>query len=142
MNATLALLPIAAALACAAVILTLLRHPEWLPLDRPNERSLHDRPVPRVGGLGMMAGVLLGFALLRAEPLLAALVLVLAVVSFLDDRSHLPIGVRFATHAAADTPAASAAKTPSPASHAPSAYAAKPNSVMPPARPSEPSMKL
>ncbi len=101
MNGTLALIPVAAALACAAVILTLLRHPEWLPLDRPNERSLHDRPVPRVGGLGMMAGVLLAFALLRAEPLLATLVLVLAVVSFLDDRSHLPIGVRFATHAVA-----------------------------------------
>jgi len=101
MNTTLGLVPLAAALACAAVILTLLRRPEWLPLDRPNERSLHEGPVPRVGGLGMMAGALLAFALLRAEPLLAALVLALAVVSFLDDRSHLPIGVRFAAHAAA-----------------------------------------
>jgi len=99
--AALALVPVAAALACAAVILTLLRRPEWLPLDRPNERSLHAAPVPRVGGLGLMAGVLLVFALLRAEPLLAALVLGLAVVSFLDDRSHLPIGLRFAAHAVA-----------------------------------------
>jgi UDP-N-acetylmuramyl pentapeptide phosphotransferase/UDP-N-acetylglucosamine-1-phosphate transferase len=97
----LALVPVAAALACAAVILTLLRHPAWLPLDRPNERSLHDAPIPRVGGLGLMAGVLLAFALLRAEPLLGTLVLALAVVSFLDDRSHLPIGVRFAAHAMA-----------------------------------------
>jgi len=101
MNGTLALIPVATALACAAVILTLLRHPEWQPLDRPNERSLHVAPVPRIGGPGLMAGVLLAFALLRAEPLLAALVLVLAVVSFLDDRSHLPIGLRFATHAVA-----------------------------------------
>jgi UDP-N-acetylmuramyl pentapeptide phosphotransferase/UDP-N-acetylglucosamine-1-phosphate transferase len=48
-----------------------------------------------------MAGVLLAFALLRAEPLLAALVLALAVLSFLDDRSHVPISVRFAGHAVA-----------------------------------------
>jgi UDP-N-acetylmuramyl pentapeptide phosphotransferase/UDP-N-acetylglucosamine-1-phosphate transferase len=48
-----------------------------------------------------MAGTLLAFALLRAEPLLAGLVLALAVVSFLDDRSHLPIGLRFAMHALA-----------------------------------------
>ena len=101
MDAMLALVPVAAALACAAVILTLLRRPEWLPLDRPNERSLHAAPIPRVGGLGLMAGVLLAFALLRAEPLLAILVAALAVVSFLDDRSHLPIGLRFAAHVAA-----------------------------------------
>ncbi len=97
----LALVPLAAALACAAVVLTLLRRPGWQPLDRPNERSLHAAPVPRIGGLGLMTGVLLAFALLRAEPLLAALVLALAVVSFVDDRSHLPIGVRFAAHALA-----------------------------------------
>jgi UDP-N-acetylmuramyl pentapeptide phosphotransferase/UDP-N-acetylglucosamine-1-phosphate transferase len=101
MNATFALVPLAAALACAAVILTLLRHPAWLPLDQPNERSLHVVPKPRAGGLGMLAGVLLAFGLLRAEPLLATLVAALAVVSFLDDRSHLPIGVRFAAHALA-----------------------------------------
>ena len=101
MNTTLALVPLAAALACAAVVLTLLRRPEWLPLDRPNERSLHEAPIPRIGGVGLMAGVLLAFALLRAEPLLAALIAILTVVSFLDDRSHLPIGVRFTAHAVA-----------------------------------------
>jgi UDP-GlcNAc:undecaprenyl-phosphate GlcNAc-1-phosphate transferase len=101
MNATLALVPLASALACAAVILTLLRRSEWLPLDRPNERSLHEAPIPRVGGIGIMAGVLLAFALLRAEPLLAVLVAVLAVVSFLDDRSHLPIAARLAAHGVA-----------------------------------------
>lgn len=101
MNVTLVLVPVAAALACAGVILTLLRRPEWLPLDQPNERSLHAAPTPRVGGLGLMAGILLAFALLRAEPLLGVLVAALAVISFLDDRSHLPIGVRFAAHAVA-----------------------------------------
>ena len=101
MNAALPLVPVAAALACAAVLFTLLRQPDWLPLDRPNERSLHAAPVPRIGGLGVIAGTLLAFLLLHAEPALGLLVLALAVVSFLDDRSHLPIGFRFAAHAAA-----------------------------------------
>jgi UDP-N-acetylmuramyl pentapeptide phosphotransferase/UDP-N-acetylglucosamine-1-phosphate transferase len=98
---TLALIPLASALACAAVILTLLRRPALLPIDRPNERSLHVVPVPRIGGLGMVAGVLVAFALLRASPLLALLTAGLATVSFLDDRRHLPIPVRFGAHAVA-----------------------------------------
>ncbi|MCC6786035.1 MAG: glycosyltransferase family 4 protein [Planctomycetes bacterium] len=93
----LALIPLAAALACVAVILTLLRKPEWLPLDRPNERSLHATPTPRIGGLGIMAGVLVAFLLIRAEPL-AALAGALAVVSFVDDRWHVPIALRFGAH--------------------------------------------
>lgn len=97
MPPTLLLVPLAAALACAAVILTLLRKPEWLPLDRPNERSLHATPTPRIGGLGIMAGVLVAFLLIRAEPL-AALAGALAVVSFVDDRWHVPIALRFGAH--------------------------------------------
>jgi UDP-N-acetylmuramyl pentapeptide phosphotransferase/UDP-N-acetylglucosamine-1-phosphate transferase len=95
------LIPIASALACAAVILTLLRRPDLLPIDRPNERSLHAVPVPRIGGLGIVAGVLVAFALLRATPVLALAVAGLAVLSFLDDRAHLPIALRFGAHAAA-----------------------------------------
>ena len=98
---TLALVPVAAALACAAVILTLLRRPELLPVDRPNERSLHAVPVPRIGGIGIVAGVLVAFALLRAAPVLAVLAACLAGVSFLDDRRHLPIAARFGAHAVA-----------------------------------------
>ena len=101
MPITLALVPVAAALACAAVILTLLRRPELLPVDRPNERSLHTVPVPRVGGLGIMAGVLVAFALLRTTPMLALAVAGLAAVSFLDDRAHLPVPVRLGAHAVA-----------------------------------------
>jgi UDP-N-acetylmuramyl pentapeptide phosphotransferase/UDP-N-acetylglucosamine-1-phosphate transferase len=96
-----ALVPVASALACAAVILAALRRASGLPLDRPNERSLHAVPVPRVGGLGIVAGVLLAFALLRTEPLLAALVATLAAVSYADDRAHLPIALRLAAHLAA-----------------------------------------
>ena len=97
----LALLPVASALACASVILFLLRRGDALPLDYPNERSLHEQPVPRVGGVGIVAGVLLAFALVRAEPLLAGLVAALAVVSYLDDRAHLPVALRFGAHAIA-----------------------------------------
>jgi UDP-N-acetylmuramyl pentapeptide phosphotransferase/UDP-N-acetylglucosamine-1-phosphate transferase len=82
------------------VILTLLRRPGWLPLDRPNERSLHATPTPRIGGLGIVAGVVLAFLLIRAEPL-AALVAGLALVSFIDDRRHVPIVLRFGAHALA-----------------------------------------
>ena len=32
-------------------------------VDHPNERSLHDRPMPRLGGLGILAGVLVAGAL-------------------------------------------------------------------------------
>jgi UDP-N-acetylmuramyl pentapeptide phosphotransferase/UDP-N-acetylglucosamine-1-phosphate transferase len=30
--------------------------------DIPNERSLHATPIPRIGGVGLMAGVLAGWA--------------------------------------------------------------------------------
>jgi UDP-N-acetylmuramyl pentapeptide phosphotransferase/UDP-N-acetylglucosamine-1-phosphate transferase len=70
-----------------------------LVLDRPNERSLHERPVPRTGGLAVLAGALVsvGFG---ATPLwlLLALGYVLAAVSFIDDLRGLPTGVRFAAH--------------------------------------------
>jgi UDP-N-acetylmuramyl pentapeptide phosphotransferase/UDP-N-acetylglucosamine-1-phosphate transferase len=79
----------------------LLKRSSGLPLDHPNERSLHDTPVPRVGGIGIVSGTLLAFLLVQAEPLLAALVAALAAVSYIDDRSHLPIVVRFSAHAAA-----------------------------------------
>lgn len=100
MPVAVALVPVASALACVAVILTLLRRPEWLPLDRPNERSLHATPTPRIGGLGIVAGVVIAFLLIRAEPL-AAFVAGLALVSFIDDRRHVPIALRFGAHALA-----------------------------------------
>lgn len=74
-------------------------------LDHPNERSLHARPVPRTGGLGILAGGLLGLSFLALvglplPPLAGLLVaaLVLAAVSYLDDHYSLPVGLRFAVH--------------------------------------------
>jgi UDP-N-acetylmuramyl pentapeptide phosphotransferase/UDP-N-acetylglucosamine-1-phosphate transferase len=101
MNPILAAL-LVPAFACAAALWLLLRFAARLPLDVPNARSLHERPVPRVGGvalaLGVAAAVLADFA---PFGLALALALVLAVVSFLDDLHRLPTGVRLAAHLAA-----------------------------------------
>lgn len=95
----IALLPLLAALLCAVVVAWLLRvDASRIPLDLPNERSLHTRPVPRVGGLGIMAGALPALTMSGLPVVLAALALGLAAVSFLDDRRGLPIGVRFGAH--------------------------------------------
>lgn len=71
-------------------------------LDMPNDRSSHTTPTPRGGGLGVMTGVLLGWAgviLLypdesrtTAIALLAAVMLM--IVSFLDDLQPRPASVR------------------------------------------------
>ena len=68
--------------------------------DVPNERSLHDAPIPRIGGIGMMAGVLTAWALMLMSlawwvvlPLLA-----LIAVSLLDDKHGLPVRQRLLVH--------------------------------------------
>jgi UDP-N-acetylmuramyl pentapeptide phosphotransferase/UDP-N-acetylglucosamine-1-phosphate transferase len=64
--------------------------------DIPNERSLHSRPVPRMGGVGLMAGVLAGW-LLMSGALTWWLLLPMAIlftVSLLDDMRGLPVRVR------------------------------------------------
>jgi UDP-N-acetylmuramyl pentapeptide phosphotransferase/UDP-N-acetylglucosamine-1-phosphate transferase len=95
------LIPIAAALATAALLVWLLRDGRALPLDHPNERSLHARPVPRVGGVAIFAAAVPALLLVQWSPLAVLLAAALALVSFLDDRSDLPITVRFGAHAAA-----------------------------------------
>jgi len=68
--------------------------------DIPNERSLHEVPIPRIGGVGLMAGVLTAWALMLMSlawwvvlPLLA-----LFVVSLLDDKRGLPVRLRLLVH--------------------------------------------
>lgn len=74
-------------------------------MDHPNERSLHDRPTPRTGGLAVLAGVLIAgawlMAVLGAERHVFWVglgMLVLATVSFLDDRLDLPAALRILVH--------------------------------------------
>src|SRR5258706_3212197 len=74
-------------------------------VDTPNARSSHTRPTPRGGGLGLLAGLVVGWiataALLPgAEPHLVTGLLIgvvaLAGVSFVDDLGGLPAAVRLA----------------------------------------------
>lgn len=91
-----AFLPPMAFLLCVALLSWLLRtgRAHAMALDRPNHRSLHTMPTPRIGGLGIMAGALLAMVG-TGEALLALLTLGLSMVFWLDDRRHLPIPVRF-----------------------------------------------
>ena len=74
-----------------------------LVLDHPTSRSLHDAPVPRTGGLGLHAGVLLAAGIILPN-LPAALWIALGVlllISFLDDVRGIPVLLRLAVHLAA-----------------------------------------
>lgn len=68
--------------------------------DIPNERSLHTSPTPRTGGVGLMVGVLTGWSLMHSIlPWWLVLPLILLfVVSLLDDMRNLPVRQRFLAH--------------------------------------------
>lgn len=69
-------------------------------VDHPNERSLHARPTPRIGGLGILIGLLASAALLgvSAGLWLFLMALVLGVVSAFDDAQSLPVATRLGAH--------------------------------------------
>src|SRR5215210_3930574 len=67
-------------------------------LDVPNLRSSHEVPTPRLGGVAIVLGTWIGFALLRPEgtwPLLVAATLV-GAVGLADDLSDLHFGAKAA----------------------------------------------
>ena len=71
--------------------------------DIPNERSLHGTPVPRIGGVALMAGVLSGWALMFKSLswwIVLPLVLLFAV-SLLDDVQGLSVKKRLSAHVVA-----------------------------------------
>jgi UDP-N-acetylmuramyl pentapeptide phosphotransferase/UDP-N-acetylglucosamine-1-phosphate transferase len=71
-----------------------------LVLDRPNARSLHASPVPRIGGIALFAATaaaLWVFSLPVATSVLIAVAAV-AVVSLLDDVKEIPAAVRLVVH--------------------------------------------
>lgn len=93
--------PIVSLLAAAFVMALLLRGALLRGvIDRPNERSLHAAPIPRTGGIALMAGVLAGWGFMWQPWLLpfAGAVLSLMLVSFLDDWRGLSAGWRFLMH--------------------------------------------
>ncbi|HRD66828.1 MAG TPA: glycosyltransferase family 4 protein [Candidatus Competibacter sp.] len=76
-------------------------------LDHPNARSLHGRSVPRTGGVSLLAGIFVGIAPSVAEAAHASLrtavaplagLLLLALVSFQDDRAGVAAMWRILTH--------------------------------------------
>ncbi|AOJ11799.1 glycosyl transferase [Burkholderia mayonis] len=89
---------------CAAILAMLLRTGfAWrLATDVPNDRSLHTRPTPRVGGWGIVpvAASMLWLAAPSAS-VVAITAVALALLSQIDDRRGLPVRVRFAGHVAA-----------------------------------------
>ena len=95
-----------ALLACCITVLglfVLLRTGgAWrLAIDQPNQRSLHVRPTPRVGGVVLVPAFLVVWivgSLVTGQ--LAMLVAVLCGLSFLDDRAGMSIKLRFAGHIA------------------------------------------
>ena len=71
-------------------------------LDQPNERSLHERPVPRTGGLAVLAGVAAATAAFGIGLWLPlGLALALAVISMIDDLRGMPTLARLIAHLAA-----------------------------------------
>ncbi|MBK1705585.1 MraY family glycosyltransferase [Halochromatium glycolicum] len=81
------------------------RWPVLQVLDQPNARSLHARPVPRSGGLAVLTGWLVALLLisvlvgLRPElAWLALAVMLVAAVSYWDDRHDLSTRTRLLVH--------------------------------------------
>jgi UDP-GlcNAc:undecaprenyl-phosphate GlcNAc-1-phosphate transferase len=69
-------------------------------LDHPNQRSLHDAPVPRTGGIGLHLGILTAWAIVAPDlppPVWIGFVLLL-LISSIDDMRGVPVVLRLATH--------------------------------------------
>lgn len=76
-------------------------------LDIPNERSSHTSPVPRAGGIGIVATVMGGYlagSLIAGYPISWGFLIggvLIAAVSFIDDLRDLPFYVRLFAHSIA-----------------------------------------
>lgn len=91
------LAPLLAGIVSTVTIFVLLRT-RSLPLDKPNERSLHVVPVPRTGGIAIITGIVAASLWLRVGPSLLVPAIALAIASYFDDRHALPAAVRLVIH--------------------------------------------
>jgi UDP-N-acetylmuramyl pentapeptide phosphotransferase/UDP-N-acetylglucosamine-1-phosphate transferase len=96
------LAPVLAAVLSAGALWLLARRRGLLPQDHPTGRSLHDRPVARVGGLAIWAGFL-PVALLYPVPIAGGPVwliawIAVAAISVADDWIGVRPPVRLAVH--------------------------------------------
>ncbi|OFZ65894.1 MAG: glycosyl transferase family 4 [Betaproteobacteria bacterium RBG_16_56_24] len=92
--------PMISALVTLLLTLLLTLSKTGLIQDVPNERSLHTEPVPRTGGIALMAGILSGWMMLiRVWPWWVVLpALGLFILSLVDDMRGLSPGARLAGH--------------------------------------------
>jgi len=96
-GASFILSAIAACVCIAAILRTRLGNRL---LDQPNSRSLHVRPVPRIGGLGILGGLLASTLMTGTSlpwQIWGALVLVVGI-SLLDDLQSVSAAVRLPVH--------------------------------------------
>jgi UDP-GlcNAc:undecaprenyl-phosphate GlcNAc-1-phosphate transferase len=95
--------PLTSFLVALALVAWLLRSKASAYLiDRPNSRSLHASPVPRTGGIGVLAGVVCGW-LVFSPPVVVSLwggLALLVLISFIDDARGLPVAIRLIVHLA------------------------------------------
>ena len=88
--------------ATVVLLAILLRRSDALPVDHPNERSLHHQPTPRIGGLALFPGAVLGCLAAGLRDVDSLLLLGLAgflfLLSIFDDWRGLPVTLRFGAH--------------------------------------------
>ena len=112
-RAALALvIPVAAALICAGLIMLLQPLLQRYALARPNARSSHVAPTPQGGGIAVMAATAVAAALTgllgapysaSAIPIVMAAAFCLAVVGIVDDLRPIPVVPRLVLQLAAVT---------------------------------------
>ena len=92
--------PIVSALVTLILTLFLTLNKDGTIKDVPNERSLHSEPVPRVGGLGIMAGILAGWTFLLNDLYwwIVVPMLGLFALSIVDDMRGLSAKARLIGH--------------------------------------------
>lgn len=73
--------------------------------DVPNERSLHDIPIPRTGGIGVLTGLILGWVFCSTYYFFpnvlyqfSAALLLLVFISLIDDMKSISAGLRILVH--------------------------------------------
>ena len=111
LDSTIAIAPLLALVVAATVIGALLRsRAASLVLDHPNHRSLHATPTPRIGGIGILAGIAVAgiFAGFAVDPRVLAALILLIAISLLDDVSSIGVLWRMLAHLAGACLAAAA----------------------------------
>lgn len=94
------LVPLCAFCICWLTLFFLMQRATRLPMDHPNARSLHAIPTPRVGGIGIIVAISIASVLIQSSVLWPFMlgVLVLAMISLLDDYTSLSVHWRLLAH--------------------------------------------